>query len=135
MTGQAGEYFDFYDTIEVVESDLPPKLAALRQKLRGKASREKRLCFYSLYAHVCRFETLETAWKQVKANDGAPGIDNVSIRGIEQGEGGVAAFLAEIEQSLREQIYDAEVVLRVYIPKANGGERPLGIPTVRDRVV
>ncbi len=134
-TEEAAEFFDFYDSIEVLESDFPQKLASLRQKLRGKASREKRFRFYSLYAHVHRRETLEAAWKLVKANNGAPGVDGESIREIERREGGIGVFLAEIEQSLREKTYNAEAVLRVYILKENGGERPLGIPTVRDRVV
>ena len=134
-TEQAVEFFDFYESIEVLESDLPQKLASLRQKLRRKASREKRFRFYSLYAHVHRRDTLEAAWKLVKANNGAPGVDNESIREIERREGGVRVFLTEIEESLREKTYKAEAVLRVYILKENGGERPLGIPTVRDRVV
>lgn len=114
---------------------LPPTLAALRQKLSQKAKQEKRFRFYSLYGHVCRTETLQAAWKQVRANHGAEGPDGMSIEQIEQQEGGVEGFLSEIEGSLKEHTYRAARVRRVYIQKANGKLRPLGIPTVRDRVV
>jgi len=112
---------------------LPPTLAALRQKLSQKAKQEKRFRFYSLYGHICSPETLRAAWKQVRANGGKPGADGVSIEQVEQG--GVEDFLCDIERSLKERTYRAGKVRRVYIRKANGKLRPLGIPTVRDRVV
>jgi RNA-directed DNA polymerase len=135
MTEQAGEFFEFYESVPIRETDLPPRLAALRQKLSQKAKQEKRYRFYSLYNGVCDSETLRAAWKQVKANRGAAGVDGVSIEDVEQSEGGAAALLAQLERSLRDKTYKPEAVKRVYIPKANGKRRPLGIPTVRDRVV
>ena len=117
------------------EALLPPSLQVLRQKLGQKAKQQKRFRFYSLYAHLLREEVLQAAWQAVRRNRGAAGVDGVSIESIEATPEGEAAFLAEIRQSLQEHTYRAQAVRRVYIPKANGKRRPLGIPTVRDRVV
>ncbi len=117
------------------EALLPPPLQALRQKLSQKAKPQKRFRFYSLYAHVCRADTLQAAWEAVRRNDGAPGVDGVSIEQMAASEESQAVFLAELQRSLKERTYRAQAVRRVYIPKANGKVRPLGIPTVRDRVV
>jgi RNA-directed DNA polymerase len=117
------------------EAMLPPSLQELRQKLGRKAKQQKRLRFYSLYGLVCRADTLQAAWAAVRRNDGAPGVDGMTIDAIAASPEGEAAFVSEIERSLRERTYRAQAVRRVYIPKANGKQRPLGIPTVRDRVV
>lgn len=117
------------------EAVLPPKLQELRQKLSQKAKQEKRFRFYSLYAHICRTDTLQAAWDAVRRNGGAPGTDGVSIGQIAVNQKSEAAFLAELQESLKAGAYRAQAVRRVSIPKPNGKLRPLGIPTVRDRVV
>ena len=117
------------------EAKLPPKVQELRQKLGRKAKQQKRFRFYSLYGLVCYPEVLQAAWAAVRRNGGAPGVDGMSIDQIGATPESEAAFLEGIGQSLREKTYRAQAVRRVYIPKANGKRRPLGIPTVRDRVV
>ena len=112
-----------------------PKLQELRAKLGHKAKSEKRFRFYSLYDHVCRTDTVWAAWETVRRNNGAPGVDGVSIEQITATPEGEAAWVAAIQQSLKERTYRAQPVRRVYIPKANGKLRPLGIPTLVDRVV
>ena len=114
---------------------LPRKIFLLRQTLYLKAKREPAFRFYTLYDMVCRPDVLLAAWEQVAGNDGAPGVDGVSIEQVQNNDPGVRGFLGEIEQSLRNRTYRPQAVKRTYIPKPNGKLRPLGIPTIRDRVV
>jgi RNA-directed DNA polymerase len=123
------------EEISFREAILPPSLQELRQKLGRKAKQQKRFRFYSLYALVSRSDTLQAAWAAVRRNDGAPGVDGVSIDQIAASPEKEAVFLEEIGRSLKEKTYRAGAVRRAYIQKANGKWRPLGIPTVRDRVV
>jgi RNA-directed DNA polymerase len=114
---------------------LPEKVFLFRQTLYLKAKREPGFRFYTLYDRICRRDVLQAAWDQVADNDGAPGVDAVSIEAVQNSEHGISGFLSEIEQSLKARTYQPQAVKRVYIPKPNGKLRPLGIPTVRDRVV
>jgi RNA-directed DNA polymerase len=114
---------------------IPEKLSQLRAKLGQKAKQEPKFRFYTLYGHLTRDETLETAWKQVKRNSGAAGMDGVTVLQVESQEGGVKTFLEEIKTSLITRTYRASPVKRVYIPKSDGRMRPLGIPVLKDRVI
>jgi len=104
-----------------------------QRKLYRKAKQEKDFRFYRLYDKVCLPYFLMEAYKRVKANRGAPGADGISFKQIE--EKGLTEFLLGIKDELEQKTYKPSPVKRVNIPKANGKLRPLGIPTIRDRVV
>ena len=110
-------------------------LAQLRAKLSQKAKLEPRFRFYTLYHHISRNDVLQEAWNCVRRNGGSAGIDGISIKAIERSEKSVNGFLKEIQDELRSKTYHPSPVKRVYIPKSDGKLRPLGIPTVKDRVV
>jgi RNA-directed DNA polymerase len=105
----------------------------LQRQLWAAAKRAPGRRFHALYDQMCRDDILHEAWKRVRRNRGAAGMDRVSIQDVEQY--GVQRFLQELGDVLRAGVYGAQVVRRAYIPKADGGKRPLGIPTVQDRVV
>ena len=117
------------------QRSLPPKLSLLRQKLSHKAKQEPKFRFYTLYDRIYRFDTLMAAWNLCAANDGAPGIDGVTFAQVADGSGKLLEYLRALQEDLRTKRYQPQPVRRVYIPKANGKLRPLGIPTIRDRVV
>lgn len=114
---------------------LPLKLFELQGKLYRKAKLEPGFRFYSLFGLMLRRDVLMASWARVAGNNGCPGVDGVTITMIVNRPGGVDGLLDEIEREVRSKSYRPSAVKRVMIPKANGKLRPLGIPTVKDRVV
>ncbi len=113
---------------------LPEKLSQLRQKLYMKAKQEPQFRFYALYDRIYRLDVLNAAWQIARSRNGAAGVDGITFKEIEQHSKGIEGFLAELHESLKRKTYRPNRVKRVYIPKSNGGQRPLGIPTIKDRV-
>ena len=111
----------------------PEKIRMLQRKLYSKAKQEPNYRFYLLYDKIYREDILAHGWALAKSNGGAPGVDGKSFEDIESA--GLEEWLNGIREELRQRTYKPEPVRRVMIPKAGGGERPLGIPTIRDRVV
>lgn len=108
------------------------KLEELRGKLYAKAKTEPAFRFYALYDKIIRWDTLVEALKKSKAKKGASGVDGQTFEQIE--EYGEERWLKELQRELQGKTYRPQAVRRVLIPKPGGGERPLGIPTIRDRV-
>jgi len=113
---------------------LSPKVWQLQQKLFVKAKREPRFRFYALYDRIYRRDVLWNAWCRVAAHDGAPGVDGVTIASLAADESALMALLEGLAADLRGKTYRPAAVRRSYVAKANGKLRPLGIPTVRDRI-
>src|SRR6201985_348172 len=111
----------------------PTKIRTFQRKLYCKAKAEPEYRFYLLYDKVWRADVLAHAWALAKANGGAPGVDGETFACIEAA--GVGKWLAGLRAELRDRAYRPQAVRRVSIPKPGGGERPLGIPTIRDRVI
>ena len=109
------------------------RLELFRNRLYQKAKEDKERKFYTLHDKLCRMDILEEAWKNVAANHGTAGIDNQTIEDIRAY--GTDRFLRELQQELINETYTVSDVRRVFIPKPDGRERPLGIPTVKDRIV
>src|SRR5581483_7128364 len=113
--------------------ETPSKIRMLQRKLYLKAKAEPNCRFYLLYDKIYREDVLAHAYELAKANKGAPGVDEQTFEQIESR--GLKEWLDGVGQELRAKTYKPQPVRRVMIPKPGGGERPLGIPTIRDRVV
>jgi len=116
-----------------VSLQTPDKIRTFQRKLYLKAKAEPDFRFYLLYDKIYRTDILQHAYRLAKANAGSAGVDGMTFENVESG--GVDEWLSGIRNELRAKTYRPQPVLRVMIPKPGGGQRPLGIPTVRDRVV
>jgi RNA-directed DNA polymerase len=105
----------------------------LQTSLQAKAKLEPGYRFYSLWDKICREDVLREAYRRSRANAGAPGVDGIDFEAIETQ--GREQWLGTLREELRRKSYEPQPLLRVWIPKRNGGQRPLSIPTVKDRVV
>ena len=112
---------------------LRDRVRKLQTSLQAKAKAEPAYRFYTLWDKVCRADVLAEAHRRCRANRGAPGVDGETFEAIEAH--GVEAWLERLRQELCSRAYRPQPLLRVWIPKSDGGQRPLGIPTIRDRVV
>ena len=111
---------------------LPNSVQKLQTALQAKAKAESSYRFYSLWDKVYRQDVLREAYRHCHANEGAPGVDRVTFEWIETQ--GVETWLAKLQEELRNETYRPLPLLRGWIAKDNGGQRPLGIPAIRDRV-
>ena len=114
---------------------IPQKVSELRWKLGNKAKLEPKFRFYALYDRIYRRDVLEAAYALIRANNGSAGCDNLSFECLEAEEDGPRELIDQIERELKEKCYKPMPIKRVYIPKANGKLRPLGIPCIKDRLV
>ena len=136
---------DVWQSAHVKKVQLPAKLTSLRQKLYRKAKLEPKFRFYVLlepkfrfyvlYDRIYRRDVLSSAYQIARTNKGKAGVDGITFEDIEGGAGGIEGFLDDIQESLRSKSYRPSMVRRVWIPKPDGRKRPLGIPTIRDRVI
>jgi RNA-directed DNA polymerase len=115
--------------------ETPEKIRELQRKLYQKAKQEPKFRFYLLYDKVYRLDILGHAYDLVRENKGAAGVDGLTFEHIEGTEKGAQEYLENIARELRTKTYEPMPVRRVYIPKADGSKRPLGIPTIKDRIV
>lgn len=115
-------------------SEIPDaeRVSILQEKLYQKAKQERGYKFYVLYDKMFIPYMLREAWKSVKRNGGSPGVDGITLENVE--EYGIESYLKELGEEIRRQTYKPQAVKRKMIDKADGGKRPLGIPTVRDRI-
>lgn len=116
------------------EMSTSERLSQLQGRLYRKAKQEPEYRFYILYDKLQLDYVLEESWKRVRANNGSPGVDGQTIKSLVEGRK-YKELLEEMKEELRQESYRPQAVKRKYVKKENGGERPLGIPTVRDRIV
>jgi RNA-directed DNA polymerase len=117
------------------ESGMSQKVSELRWKLGNKAKLEPKFKFYALYDRIYRRDVLEAAYTRIRANNGAGGVDKITFNILDNEENGVTNLIDQIEKELKSKTYKPLPIKRVYIPKADGKLRPLGLPCIRDRLV